>query len=168
MCRCAPPRTKGGRRAGDRAPISGRVTAPALPPTSARSRARAACRPRGRRRMVPPTGTWRRPLRCRLSALRRRTSGAASRGGAGAWCHTELRTSRPAVPTSTPRPKAYGGFASPPSGHAGHAHGCARDPRTCPNCPVCSVCTAAWNARSVRNFRGNLKSIPGGALPCRE
>src|SRR5262245_38208382 len=37
MCRCTPPRIKGGRRAGDRATIPGGGAAPALPPTSARS-----------------------------------------------------------------------------------------------------------------------------------
>src|SRR4029434_2787361 len=37
MCRCTPPRTKGGRRAGDHATIPGGGTAPALPPPSARS-----------------------------------------------------------------------------------------------------------------------------------
>ena len=68
MCRCAPPRTKGGRRAGDRAPMTGWVAAPAVPPPSARARARAACRPRGRRRMLPPSGTWCRPIRCGSSA----------------------------------------------------------------------------------------------------
>jgi hypothetical protein len=50
---------------GDRAPMTGWVAVPALPPTSARSRAGAAWRPRGRHRMRPPAGTWRRtaPLR---------------------------------------------------------------------------------------------------------
>ncbi len=110
MCRCAPPRTKeGGRRAGDRAPISGWMTAPALPPTSARSRARAACRPRGR-----------------LSALRRRTSGAASRGGAGAWAVLSQGHPRPAALTSTPRPKWSTPVprVSPPGCLTGGSGGC--------------------------------------------
>jgi putative SOS response-associated peptidase YedK len=32
----------------------------------------------------------------------------------GAWCRSESRTSRPASPTSTPRPKEYGVFCPTP------------------------------------------------------
>jgi len=55
--RGAPPRTKGGRRAGDRAPSAGGgLRPPDLRRQRDHERVRACC-PSGRRRMVPPTVT---------------------------------------------------------------------------------------------------------------
>ena len=68
--------------------MTGCVAAPAVPPTAARARSRAACRPSGRRRMVPPAGPWRRPIRCGSGwtrALPIYTWGGCAMGGCSGW-----------------------------------------------------------------------------------